>query len=131
MLLLDEPTSALDPEATAAAEKLLTQRAAIWITHSDQQEKRVATQSVRRRAAAATPLPPSHGGAPQTRDVDGAIRDRSSSRPRSEPCPSTLYIRPYTVMHTAQSGPLRGLGRGFRRRGLGEATGQARSPGHF
>jgi len=47
LMLLDEPTSALDPEATLAAEELLTTYPCVWITHSDDQERRIATKRVR------------------------------------------------------------------------------------
>ncbi len=50
LLLLDEPTSALDPQASEAAETLLTRwlreksdaRAILWITHDADQAERVA-----------------------------------------------------------------------------------------
>lgn len=41
-----EPTSALDPESTLLVEKTLKGRTCIWITHSPQQEERVATRSL-------------------------------------------------------------------------------------
>lgn len=41
-----EPTSALDPESTLLVEKTLKGRTCIWITHSPQQESRVATRSL-------------------------------------------------------------------------------------
>ncbi|KAG2233187.1 P-loop containing nucleoside triphosphate hydrolase protein [Thamnidium elegans] len=46
VLLLDEPTAALDPESTLLVEKTLKGRTCIWITHSPQQETRVATKSL-------------------------------------------------------------------------------------
>ncbi|CAO3617603.1 unnamed protein product [Mucor fragilis] len=46
VLLLDEPTSALDPESTLLVENTLKGRTCIWITHSPQQEERVATRSL-------------------------------------------------------------------------------------
>jgi ABC-type iron transport system FetAB ATPase subunit len=58
VLLLDEPTSyyllkqtydrALDEEAVLLVEKILRQRrfAALWITHSEEQERRVATRTI-------------------------------------------------------------------------------------
>ncbi|KAG0168418.1 hypothetical protein DFQ28_010684 [Apophysomyces sp. BC1034] len=46
ILLLDEPTSALDPESTILVEKTLKARTCIWITHSPQQEERVATNTL-------------------------------------------------------------------------------------
>ncbi|KAI8063493.1 P-loop containing nucleoside triphosphate hydrolase protein [Gongronella butleri] len=44
VLLLDEPTSALDPESTLLVEKTLKGRTCIWITHSTEQQSRVATK---------------------------------------------------------------------------------------
>lgn len=41
-----EPTSALDPESTLLVENTLKGRTCIWITHSPQQEERVATRSL-------------------------------------------------------------------------------------
>ncbi len=41
VLLLDEPTSALDPDATAAAEALLSGRSALWVTHDAVQAERL------------------------------------------------------------------------------------------
>ncbi|KAJ3195298.1 hypothetical protein HK101_000564 [Irineochytrium annulatum] len=46
VLLLDEPTSALDPETTRLVEQTLTQYNCLWITHSPEQEARVATRSL-------------------------------------------------------------------------------------
>ena len=46
LLLLDEPTSALDPAATAAVEKSLRGRAAVWVTHDPAQTARVATRTL-------------------------------------------------------------------------------------
>ncbi|KAI8377782.1 P-loop containing nucleoside triphosphate hydrolase protein [Radiomyces spectabilis] len=46
VLLLDEPTSALDPESTLLVEETLKSRTCIWITHSNEQESRVATKSL-------------------------------------------------------------------------------------
>ncbi|CAO3643377.1 unnamed protein product [Cunninghamella blakesleeana] len=46
ILLLDEPTSALDPESTLLVEKTLRTRTCIWITHSNEQESRVATKTL-------------------------------------------------------------------------------------
>ncbi|KAI9299909.1 P-loop containing nucleoside triphosphate hydrolase protein, partial [Cunninghamella echinulata] len=46
ILLLDEPTSALDPESTLLVEKTLKTRTCIWITHSPEQQSRVATKSL-------------------------------------------------------------------------------------
>ncbi|KAJ2549948.1 hypothetical protein EV175_004252, partial [Coemansia sp. RSA 1933] len=43
VLLLDEPTSALDPESTLLVEETLTSRTCVWITHDDNQAKRIAT----------------------------------------------------------------------------------------
>ena len=45
-VFLVEPTSALDPESTLLVEKTLKGRTCIWITHSPQQESRVATRSL-------------------------------------------------------------------------------------
>ncbi|KII88496.1 hypothetical protein PLICRDRAFT_176078 [Plicaturopsis crispa FD-325 SS-3] len=53
ILLLDEPTSALDPESSAAVEKYIaseikredsTLKAVVWITHSEEQGRRVGTR---------------------------------------------------------------------------------------
>ena len=50
ILLLDEPTSALDEATTAAFETLLKQwlahseRAILWVTHNQQQARRIATR---------------------------------------------------------------------------------------
>ncbi|KAF7778715.1 hypothetical protein Agabi119p4_3060 [Agaricus bisporus var. burnettii] len=53
VLLLDEPTSALDPQSSAMVEEFLIQsvkskernlKALIWITHSEEQAKRVGTR---------------------------------------------------------------------------------------
>jgi len=53
VLLLDEPTSALDAESCAAVERLLNSelrasesalKAIVWITHSEEQGRRVATR---------------------------------------------------------------------------------------
>lgn len=41
-----EPTSALDPESTLLVEKSLQGRTCIWITHSPQQEERIATRTL-------------------------------------------------------------------------------------
>ncbi|CDH51950.1 atp-binding cassette transporter [Lichtheimia corymbifera JMRC:FSU:9682] len=46
ILLLDEPTSALDPESTLLVEKTLKTKTCIWITHSPEQEARVATNTL-------------------------------------------------------------------------------------
>lgn len=46
LLLLSEPTSALDPESTLLVEKTLKKRTCIWITHSPEQEARVATRTL-------------------------------------------------------------------------------------
>ncbi|KAI8324451.1 P-loop containing nucleoside triphosphate hydrolase protein [Martensiomyces pterosporus] len=46
VLLLDEPTSALDPQSTVLVEEALANRACIWITHDDAQEKRIATRTL-------------------------------------------------------------------------------------
>ena len=46
VLLLDEPTSALDPETTLMVERDLVLWPCVWITHSEEQEKRVATAVV-------------------------------------------------------------------------------------
>jgi len=48
ILLLDEPTSALDEEAILLVEKTLRDRklSALWITHSEEQEKRVAARTI-------------------------------------------------------------------------------------
>ncbi|KAG2220770.1 hypothetical protein INT45_012263 [Circinella minor] len=46
VLLLDEPTSALDPESTLLVEKTLKTKTCIWITHSSEQESRVATNTL-------------------------------------------------------------------------------------
>ncbi|KAI9322389.1 P-loop containing nucleoside triphosphate hydrolase protein [Dichotomocladium elegans] len=46
VLLLDEPTSALDPESTLLVEKTLKSKTCIWITHSPDQEARVATKTL-------------------------------------------------------------------------------------
>jgi len=47
VLLLDEPTSALDPTNTVLVEKDLTRINCVWVTHSEEQEKRVAKDTVR------------------------------------------------------------------------------------
>ncbi|KAJ1667648.1 hypothetical protein IW140_001296 [Coemansia sp. RSA 1813] len=44
VLLLDEPTSALDPASTLMVENTLTSRTCIWITHDDNQAKRIASR---------------------------------------------------------------------------------------
>ena len=49
VLLLDEPTSGLDPDATAAVERLITERllrgaSALWVTHDADQAKRIAAR---------------------------------------------------------------------------------------
>ncbi|KAJ1732051.1 hypothetical protein LPJ72_003622 [Coemansia sp. Benny D160-2] len=44
VLLLDEPTSALDPESTLMVEDTLASRTCIWITHDDNQAKRIASR---------------------------------------------------------------------------------------
>ncbi|ORX54990.1 P-loop containing nucleoside triphosphate hydrolase protein [Hesseltinella vesiculosa] len=46
VLLLDEPTSALDPDTTQLVEKTLKGRTCIWITHSTEQQERVATKTL-------------------------------------------------------------------------------------
>jgi putative ABC transport system ATP-binding protein len=54
VLLLDEPTAALDADATAGVEVLLTRwldeqpkaRAVVWVTHNQDQARRVATSMV-------------------------------------------------------------------------------------
>lgn len=46
IFILLEPTAALDPESTLLVEKTLKGRTCIWITHSPQQETRVATKSL-------------------------------------------------------------------------------------
>ncbi|KXN89251.1 Phosphate import ATP-binding protein PstB 1 [Leucoagaricus sp. SymC.cos] len=55
VLLLDEPTSALDPQSSAMVEEFLVQevrsqdrvlKALIWITHSEEQVKRVGTRFI-------------------------------------------------------------------------------------
>jgi len=46
VLLLDEPTSALDAAATAAVERVLAGRTALWVTHDVAQAARVATATV-------------------------------------------------------------------------------------
>ncbi|KAI8922106.1 P-loop containing nucleoside triphosphate hydrolase protein, partial [Powellomyces hirtus] len=43
ILLLDEPTSALDPDACARVEETLKEYTCIWVTHSQEQENRMAT----------------------------------------------------------------------------------------
>ncbi|KAH7914701.1 P-loop containing nucleoside triphosphate hydrolase protein [Hygrophoropsis aurantiaca] len=56
VLLLDEPTSALDPTSSAQVERFITDemrsaesplKAAIWITHSEEQGRRVGTRFLR------------------------------------------------------------------------------------
>jgi len=47
LLLLDEPTSACDPKSTAAIEAALSGRAAVWVTHDEDQEARVAHDVLR------------------------------------------------------------------------------------
>lgn len=54
VLLLDEPTAALDPEATAAIERLVEdwldegpERAVVWVTHAEEQARRVARRALR------------------------------------------------------------------------------------
>ena len=47
VLLLDEPTAALDPVSVAAVESLIATRvragrAVLWVTHDDEQAKRIA-----------------------------------------------------------------------------------------
>ncbi|KAJ2472165.1 hypothetical protein EV174_005863, partial [Coemansia sp. RSA 2320] len=46
VLLLDEPTSALDPHTTQLVEDTLATRTCLWITHSEAQERRVATRTL-------------------------------------------------------------------------------------
>ncbi|KAL1925053.1 uncharacterized protein VTP21DRAFT_4707 [Calcarisporiella thermophila] len=48
VLLLDEPTSALDPESAELVERTLIKRrmTCIWVTHSPEQEKRVAKKTL-------------------------------------------------------------------------------------
>jgi putative ABC transport system ATP-binding protein len=51
VLLLDEPTASLDAEAAGAVERLLAVRqaagtSALWVTHDDDQAKRVASRGV-------------------------------------------------------------------------------------
>ncbi|KAJ3042499.1 hypothetical protein HDV00_007270 [Rhizophlyctis rosea] len=46
VLLLDEPTSALDPATAELVENTLKTRTCVWITHSPEQEKRIATQTI-------------------------------------------------------------------------------------
>lgn len=43
---ITEPTSALDPESTLLVEKTLKTKTCIWITHSPEQEARVATNTL-------------------------------------------------------------------------------------
>ncbi len=53
VILLDEPTAALDPETTEAVEAIITERcrtdglAAIWVTHREDQARRVAKRHFR------------------------------------------------------------------------------------
>jgi len=47
VLLLDEPTSALDPQTCSLVEETLREYTCIWVTHNPEQEKRVATKTVR------------------------------------------------------------------------------------
>ncbi|KAJ3046167.1 hypothetical protein HK097_000997 [Rhizophlyctis rosea] len=44
VLLLDEPTSALDPSTAELVENTLKTRTCVWVTHSPEQEHRIATQ---------------------------------------------------------------------------------------
>jgi len=63
ILLLDEPTSALDPESTLLVEKLLTGqlhsdesalKATVWITHSEEQGRRIGTRLIQISAGGCT-----------------------------------------------------------------------------
>ncbi|KIJ69375.1 hypothetical protein HYDPIDRAFT_105974 [Hydnomerulius pinastri MD-312] len=56
VLLLDEPTSALDPQSTALVERFISTelrspeselKAVVWITHSEEQGRRVGTRFLR------------------------------------------------------------------------------------
>jgi len=67
ILLLDEPTSALDPESTFMVEKLLTRelqsaestlKALVWITHSEEQARRIGTRFLRVSAGGCTEYTP-------------------------------------------------------------------------
>jgi len=92
LMLLDEPTSALDPEATLAAEELLTTYPCVWITHSDEQERRIATKRVRHGASAelaarrcnANGWVSADESEPFT-DCAGALGARPGSQPTAEP----------------------------------------------
>ncbi|KAJ3285168.1 hypothetical protein HK104_009610 [Borealophlyctis nickersoniae] len=46
VLLLDEPTSALDPDTAILVERSLSNFTCVWITHSPEQEARVATHTL-------------------------------------------------------------------------------------
>ncbi|CAG8661291.1 12464_t:CDS:2 [Ambispora leptoticha] len=47
VLLLDEPTSALDHQTCLLVEESLREYACIWVTHDPEQEKRVATKTLK------------------------------------------------------------------------------------
>ncbi|CAI2162964.1 16728_t:CDS:2 [Funneliformis geosporum] len=49
VLLLDEPTSALDPDTCLLVEEALKEYACILVTHNPEQERRIATTSIRLR----------------------------------------------------------------------------------
>ncbi|ORY98792.1 P-loop containing nucleoside triphosphate hydrolase protein [Syncephalastrum racemosum] len=69
ILLLDEPTSALDPESTLLVEKTLKTKTCVWITHSHEQEARVATSTLTLKRLHPT----------KSSDFDDSQSDRSSS----------------------------------------------------
>jgi ABC-type phosphate transport system ATPase subunit len=47
VLLLDEPTSALDPNTSLLVEESLKEYACIIVTHNPEQERRIATRTLR------------------------------------------------------------------------------------
>lgn len=69
ILLLDEPTSALDPESTLLVEKTLKTKTCVWITHSHEQEARVATSTLTLKRLTPT----------KSADFDDSQSDRTSS----------------------------------------------------
>ncbi|KAI9488458.1 P-loop containing nucleoside triphosphate hydrolase protein [Zychaea mexicana] len=68
ILLLDEPTSALDPESCLLVEKTLKTKTCIWITHSAEQESRVATNTLTLKRLAS-----------KSAEADDALSDRTAN----------------------------------------------------